>query len=526
MELNNNEWLSHLENCIPDAAKGYNLSMYTIALEAWRRGITVKFFNNTPRQARIKYSLSYKEKTHIFSGSRGDLVSKKAIKICMNKQLTKDYLQKSGVPTPKGIEIFADTSEEEVLRHANSIGYPLVVKPSNGKGGHGVIANIKNDGQLIKALNYVRGELNYSELIIEKHINGVDHRVFVLGNKVIGAFSRIPANVIGDGHNNIKMLLKEKNKKRNLNPSLNGIPIKIDTEMHDILKQQGYTLESIPKKGERVFLKSKNNVSSGGDSTDSTDQLSEEVKKIAIDAVKAIPGLVQGGVDIIVDTENNTGEVLEINSLPSIRNHLFPMEGKARDIPKAIVDFYFPETRVVKNSYKYYFDFDTVIDNFIRRVSNEFLIPPLPKGDINFKQFIVSGKIKNKSTLNNWIKRQTRRFKVDGYLEYLESNKVLIVVAAEQKILDKFEYAVKTRFPNLNIVQKDWIKPIKLGFEIKEKHVEQKDILNTDQYLNLKKELEKVKRELDFYKQKNEKMEKSTSWRITAPIRKVRGMFK
>src|SRR5690606_7737589 len=103
--------------------------------------------------------------------------------------------------------------------------------------------------------------------------------------------------------------------------------------------------------------------------------------------------------------------------------------------------------------------------------------------------------------LNNWIKRQTRRFKVDGYLEYLESNKVLIVVAAEQKILDKFEYAVKTRFPNLNIVQKDWIKPIKLGFEIKEKHVEQKDILNTDQYLNLKKELEKVKRELDFYKQ-------------------------
>ncbi len=59
-----------------------------------------------------------------------------------------------------------------------------------------------------------------------------------------------------------------------------------------MLEKQGYTLKSIPSKDERIFLKSKNNVSSGGDSVDVTDELTDEIKLVAVNAAKAIPGLV------------------------------------------------------------------------------------------------------------------------------------------------------------------------------------------------------------------------------------------
>ncbi|UJL45904.1 acylphosphatase [Virgibacillus sp. NKC19-16] len=517
-------WLPHLEGTIPQEARGYTLSMYTIALEAWRRGIKVRFFNNTHKKSQMRYSLSFQDKEHFFTVSRGDFVPREAVKICINKQLTKEYLEKADVPTPVGDEFGEETDDEKIIAYAKSLGYPLVIKPSNGTGGHGVIADIKDEAAFRNALTYVRKDLKYTDVIVERFSVGVDHRVFVIGGQVIGAFRRIPANVVGDGNNSIRHLLRVKNKERDKNPSLGGLPITIDKEVHNTLAQRGYNLDSIPAEGERVFLKTKNNVSSGGDSTDATDELSEEIKNIAVRTSEAIPGLVQCGIDMVIDRERNTGEILEINSRPAIRNHLYPMVGKARDIPKAIVDYYFPETEKINSPVDYYFDFDMVAENFRKRTAQEFLIPPMPTGNIAAKSFLISGKLYN-TNYDQWVQKQARKLKLDGYIKHLESNNASLVISGNVESIDQIEHIIREKTPKrfkvTNITEKNWEEPIKQGFDIKRPPKQKKRNVNTykKEYEDLQKDFQKLKKERDHYKKEIKEIEKSSSWKLTKPIR-------
>src|SRR5690625_2050587 len=220
VSANEKEWIPFLEESIPIEAHGYKVSSYAVALEGWRRGLTLKYYNIDRNPLKIKYSLSNQEKKHIFAGSRGDLVTKSAIKICINKYLTKKYLVESDVPTHEGERFKEDTQDSEIIDYANTLGYPLVIKPVTGSGGDGVIAGIKNEVEFKEALIYVRKELKYKQIIVERFFAGSDYRVYVIGNEVVGAFDRIPANVMGDGKSTIKKLLKRKISERQKNPAL------------------------------------------------------------------------------------------------------------------------------------------------------------------------------------------------------------------------------------------------------------------------------------------------------------------
>jgi len=464
-------WLPSLKNSVPPEAFGYTVSMYSIALEGWRRGLTLKFINNNQRRSEIDYSLTYKGKEREFSVTRGDIVPRKAIKICVNKDLTKKALLDAGVPTPKGETFGEESSDESIIQYSKRLGYPVVLKPSDGTGGNGVIANIKNEEEFKEALSYVKYDLNYSKLIVEKHFTGEDYRLYVIDDKVIGGFKKIPANIIGDGKNSIRYLMKKKNQERNSTPALHKRIIKVDKELHSILRSKGYTLESIPRNGEQVFLKTKNNVSAGGDSVDVTDELTDEIKNIAIKASNAIPGLVQCGVDIMVNKEENTGVILEVNSRPHITAHLYPWKGKARDIPKAIIDYYFPETVTNNddNQPKFYFDFKSVFDAFQSGYAKEITIPDIPSGTLTATRFIVSGNIKGVN-YEKWVRKQARSLKLNGYIKHLENDKSVVVVAGSKKSIEKFRNFItkksSKRAKVTNVVEKSRKSPVKVGFEI------------------------------------------------------------
>src|SRR5699024_7271613 len=162
------------------------------------------------------------------------------------------------------------------------------IKPTNASGGKGVIANIKNEKDFIESLYFIRDELGYQKVMVEEFVDGQDYRLYVIGNKVAGVFSRIPANIIGDGVNTINHLLNLKKRERAKNPGINKQTIVIDKETINLLKSQGYNMRSIPKQGETIYLKTTSNISSGGDSVDYTNEIPSEVKHEAIKAVKAI----------------------------------------------------------------------------------------------------------------------------------------------------------------------------------------------------------------------------------------------
>src|SRR5690625_2662826 len=97
-------WLPHLEGAVPSAGQGKRISTYTVSLEGWRRGLELKFYSvlEDGNKLKVRYSLSNGKKTHHFSLSMGDKVSKKAFDICADKELTKRYLRKNNVPVPEG----------------------------------------------------------------------------------------------------------------------------------------------------------------------------------------------------------------------------------------------------------------------------------------------------------------------------------------------------------------------------------------------------------------------------------------
>src|SRR5699024_12407956 len=112
-------------------------------------------------------------------------------------------------------------------------------------------------------------------------------------------------------------------------------------EILEFIESRNYNLNSIPKKGELIYLREKTNVSTGGDPVDVTDDMPQRYKQIAIDAVKAIPGLHHAGVENIINenkNHRNPAVVIELNPTEQTGGIVFPLRGKATDTTKAMND--------------------------------------------------------------------------------------------------------------------------------------------------------------------------------------------
>lgn len=92
--------------------------------------------------------------------------------------------------------------------------------------------------------------------------------------------------------------------------------------------------------GRSVFLNGTNNVSQGGYSVDTTDLLSGDFKDLAIQAVRAIPNLNLGGVDIISKSfDVDSAYLIEMNADAAIWLHQHPSYGASCPVAKQILDY-------------------------------------------------------------------------------------------------------------------------------------------------------------------------------------------
>lgn len=497
----NKTWLGHLEEAVPLKGYGNRLSMYLISLEAWRRGITINFFNknNPDNKVLIRYSLNYAGKEYRFESSRGDKLSKEAYEICNNKDLTKQFMSKLGVKVPQGKRFFNDVKEDDVISYAELIGYPVVLKPNDQNAGKGVFSNIANPEELKETLWHLTEELNYKDFILEEFIPGTEYRVFLINGKVLAAINRIPANIVGNGEDTVENLVRQKNKMKKGNPALSSKIIKVDKEILSNLEANGYNLQSIPPAGERILLRNKSNVSTGGDSIDVTDELTDIQIDMAQKAAKSIPGLDICGLDMLVDMETGTPTVIEINTKPMIGLHIFPMEGKPRDVVKHIVDYYFPET-IDREKSNLYFDFEHIMTPLNNITTKELQLLPLrdPK-KYRGESICINGKNLNAAFMGK-VRRIAMQNDVYGYIKKLEKNSVEIVLTHydldKVKEVKDYIYSLKgIEFDNID--EQEWRKPIKVGFEIRReswhelnKSFEQEKSINK----SLNKEIEKLNR--------------------------------
>src|SRR5699024_7044095 len=336
---------------------GFNLCTYLMGLEGWRRGLSLTYYNKIderidfcPKKLNYfgrLYSLSSKNKTHYFFQSRGDTTTREAVSIAREKESTKEFLKKKNLPIIDGESFSKEVKNDEIKLKAQKIGYPLIVKPSNGSLSKGVIIDIQNEEELDQALKEVRENLGYKSIIVERYFQGEDIRMYVIEDEVVAAIKRIPASVTGDGIHTIEQLISLKNKSREHNPYLKARPIKINKETKSVLKKQNLSLNYVLEKDNTILVKKKSTLTQGVNLEDITDSIPEGFKRIAIESIKAIPGLKHASIDML--SNDKEVRILEVNSSANISMHLFPTIGKSRNVPAAIVDYYFPET--IKNRY-------------------------------------------------------------------------------------------------------------------------------------------------------------------------------
>ncbi|MBE6050357.1 MAG: cyanophycin synthetase [Clostridium sp.] len=283
------------------------------------------------------YQIGYGKQGRVIEATIGAQTTCVAADIASDKELTKKLLINQSIPVAKGKVV---ENVIDLIKTAEEIGYPLVLKPRYGSKGKGVSVNIKSKDELIKKYNNLKGK--FEDLILEKYYEGNDYRVCVVDYNIVAASLRIPPYVVGDGISNIKDLIRKLNddKLRGYDHEKPLTKVHIDEELVNFLEAKGMTLNTVLEKDEKINLRDNANLSTGGMAIDCTNEISEENKKICIRAAKAI-GLDICGVDIkttnLRDNLCENGIVMEINAAPGIRMHMYPSKGKVRDVGEAIL---------------------------------------------------------------------------------------------------------------------------------------------------------------------------------------------
>jgi cyanophycin synthetase len=220
----------------------------------------------------------------------------------------------------------------------------VVVKPSDGNHGRGVTLDLrkKEDIEAAYHVAYPEG----SDVMVERFIPGDEHRLLVVGGKLVAAARGEVVSITGNGRSTVKELI---DSQLNSDPRrgyeeeypLEIIDLATDTKVQLELKRQDLGADSVPAAGRQVVVQRNGNVA-----VDCTDDVHPEVAYIAALAAKVV-GLDIAGIDMVAQDisrplHEQGGAIVEVNAGPGLLMHLKPAVGAPRPVGQAIVEHLFP----------------------------------------------------------------------------------------------------------------------------------------------------------------------------------------
>jgi len=281
--------------------------------------------------------LGYGMRQHRIWTAETDSTRAIAESIACDKDLAKSLLRACGVPVPEG---YPAASPEQAWELALEIGLPVVVKPSDGNRGRGVSTNLTTREAVEAAWGVA--SMKGSSVLVEHFVTGDEHRLLVVGGKLVAAARGQAAVITGDGISTVAQLIDNQ---------LNTDPLRGDTEDFPLdivrleeapaavleLRRQGYEAASVPPKGKQLTVLRHGNVA-----FDVTDQVHPRVAELATLAARVV-GLDVAGIDMVAEDisrplEEQNGALVEINAGPGLVMHLKPSNAPPRPVGRAIVD--------------------------------------------------------------------------------------------------------------------------------------------------------------------------------------------
>lgn len=270
-----------------------------------------------------------------------DRTSAIAETISRDKDLTKRLLAECGVPVPEGRVV---DSPADAWEAAQDIGLPVVVKPVDANHARGVSLDVRTPEEVEVAFELADRE--GSEVMVERYIRGTEHRILVVGGRVVAAARGEQAVVIGDGRHTVRDLIE---RDINSDPRrgeeeefpLDTIRLPENRDVMLELRRQGLDPDSVPEAGREVLIQR-----TGLLTDDVTEQVHPDVAEVTALAARVV-GLDIAGIDLVVEDIGQPlapqrGAIVEVNAGPGLLPHLKPANGTPRPVGEAIVAHLFP----------------------------------------------------------------------------------------------------------------------------------------------------------------------------------------
>jgi cyanophycin synthetase len=271
-----------------------------------------------------------------------DRTSAIAESISSDKDLTKRLLTQCGIPVPEGQVV---KTADEAWAAAQDIGLPVVVKPLDGNRGWGVSLDVNTEEGVRNA--WAAADKEGSGVLIERYVRGDEHRVLVVGDRVVAATRGETACVTGDGQSTVEQLIELQINSDPRRGEAEGFPldlIRLHTARGEMslleIQRQGLEPTSVPVKDRIVVVQRNGNLNN-----DVTDLVHPDVAAVATLAARVV-GLDIAGIDIVTQDisrslEETQGAIIEVNAGPGLLMHVKPAVGQPRPVGKAIVEHLF-----------------------------------------------------------------------------------------------------------------------------------------------------------------------------------------
>ena len=259
-----------------------------------------------------------------------DRTSAIAETISRDKDLARSLLQSCGVPVPEG-QVVDDA--DEAWDAVDDVETPLIIRPAKGLHGRSVFAGEtpQPTRENVDAA-YAAADATGCAVLVERHIEGSEHRLLMVDGKLVAATRSEIVSVIGDGRSTISQLVAATQK---------DLVLATNSEAIGEIAQQGFTPDTVPPLGREVVI-----LSTGTHAHDITDNVHPATAEMAALAARVI-GLDIAGVDVVCKDisrplESQGGAIIDVNAGPGLLAHIKPASGEPRPVGKAIVEHLFP----------------------------------------------------------------------------------------------------------------------------------------------------------------------------------------
>jgi GNAT-family acetyltransferase (TIGR03103 family) len=312
-----------------DVGESLNPYARIIIREAQKRGIYIQVIDAEGGY----FELSFGGRSIVCRESLTELTTAIAMSRCDDKTTTHRLLREAGLRVPAQLRVDNDQQALDFLNECGSV----VVKPARGEQGAGISVDVRDTDSLRTAISEARTICD--KVILEEYVSGDDLRIIVIGEEVVAAAVRKPAQIIGNGKDSVRTLIEKQSRRRAVvTGGESRIPL--DRETERCINEHGYTLDSVLPESEHLMVRKTANLHTGGTIHDVTSRLHKELRTAAIDAARAIDIPVTGLDFIVPAVDGPEYAIIEANERPGLANH------EPQPTAERFIDLLFPQTAV------------------------------------------------------------------------------------------------------------------------------------------------------------------------------------